>query len=58
MAELGKDIFEKFVKRGGGKGAGLGVGVLAIGAASAYAVYNSIYTGIFLYLICFIVFYS
>jgi hypothetical protein len=45
MTESGKDIFEKFVKRGGGKGAGLGAGVFAIGAAGAYAIYNSIYTG-------------
>ncbi|CAK5009075.1 unnamed protein product [Meloidogyne enterolobii] len=33
MAESGKNLFEKFVKRGGGKGAGLGAGILAVGAA-------------------------
>jgi len=45
MTESGKNLFEKFVKRGGGKGAGLGAGILAVGAASAYAIVNSIYTG-------------
>uniref|UniRef100_A0A915MC15 Band 7 domain-containing protein n=1 Tax=Meloidogyne javanica TaxID=6303 RepID=A0A915MC15_MELJA len=44
MTESGKNLFEKFVKRGGGKGAGLGAGILAVGAASAYAIVNSIYT--------------
>ena len=45
MTESGKDFFEKFVKRGGGKGAGLGAGILAVGAASCYTLYNSIFTG-------------
>ena len=42
-----KDIAGRLQK--GGKGAGLGVGVLAAAGGLAYAAYQSMYTGIYLF---------
>lgn len=46
MADKGKETIEKILKKGGGKGAGIGIGLVAAMSAGAYALYNSVYTGL------------
>lgn len=44
-----KEFLNQFVKRGAvGKGAGIGAGLMAAAVASAYGIYQSMFTGLLL----------